>query len=347
MGPQNPDIDPLIKPVYDKALLTRHFCIFGLFFSALTGTSFIVVGALVKGSSSPLNISSNATKAVSLAINLLILVCTEPMGFIHSTSLKWALFREQTLEFNANLRLLTFSKTSAPNGVVANILYLFSLATCYAASPLVLVSRDEAYEELVSYSISKTGPICLGISLLIQCVICIWCLASLDIPTWNSSPIVTLAVSLERGALRSESRCMVSVHDRQLIDGPRKPSPVQGTLYQAHSSARLVLAGVSIVMAALLIWACLIIWNGYAASSGTSWSFLPHTSRTPSTDLYFFVDEKEGVLSEPRLLPLCFSPLLSRHFSQLAHIVQSCKSFCLAMRRSGALSALSKARLLI
>ncbi|KAF8865935.1 hypothetical protein BDZ45DRAFT_568128, partial [Acephala macrosclerotiorum] len=56
---------------------------------------------------------------------IIITVCNESLGFIRSTSLKWALQRERRLEFNSNLRLFSMSRTFGRNAWYSNVAVLF------------------------------------------------------------------------------------------------------------------------------------------------------------------------------------------------------------------------------
>ena len=56
------------------------------------------------------------SKAYTLLFTLTISICTECLGCIHSTSLRWALAKEGRLEFNSNLRLFSSAHTSVGNG---------------------------------------------------------------------------------------------------------------------------------------------------------------------------------------------------------------------------------------
>lgn len=319
------------KPGYDQAHTTKVLCILGLCFSTLVGTSLVILGATAQGTSKLFEISSITAEVITLGLNFVILACTEPLGMIHSTSLRWALFREHRLDFNGNLRLLTFSKTSVPNGIIANTLYLLSLAMCYAASPLVLVKVT--YEagsrvEIYSYCLSKAGPLCLGIALLVQCAICTYCLLDSAVPTWNPNPLVTLAVALESGALRSKSRCLTSVHDRERPDEPRKPLCIQDTAHRAHPSVLWVLAGLSVVMIAVCIWAGIIIVIAHHNKQGTNWAFFPvlkkGADQSPLVILNFFSDKNyDRYLSETGLFAaLLFTVLIQSFLTIGAHCAE-------------------------
>lgn len=304
MNSLNDDAEHAPKYDCDRANGTRKLCLVALGFSYLFGVAMILFGAFyAQGISSTLNISGNTKEAISLGTNGLIFVCTEGLGLIHSISLRWALFLEDRLDFNANLRLLTFSKEHSPNGLLATVVFLFSIALCYASSPLVIVPEITTDLDEI-YHLSKAGPICLGIAILLQCVICTWSLigSSARIPTWNTNPLVTLAVALEQGSgSRGASQNLISTQSAKVSDEARKPTTLQPSAYQTNRKIRWVLLVTGVGMFAITIWAIIITKLAYYNQSGTSWSFLPSTpdpfgtaesdnpsAFNPSIDLYFF-----------------------------------------------------------
>ena len=99
------------RPIYNRGDGTRKTCIVGLVLSTVIGIGFIILGAVAKGRSKTFHLNSVALELIPLAINVVVLLITECLGYIHSTSPRWALFDEGKLEFNTNLRLLTFSST--------------------------------------------------------------------------------------------------------------------------------------------------------------------------------------------------------------------------------------------
>ena len=134
-------IIPVPTRIYNTANGTRKVCIAGLTFSTLIGIGFIALGSLAKGSSKTFRLNSVALELIPLAINIVILFVTESLGYIHATSLRWTLFYEGKLDFNTNLRLLTFSRRNFANGWVANLLFFVTLALCYGAGPDDLGSK--------------------------------------------------------------------------------------------------------------------------------------------------------------------------------------------------------------
>ena len=69
---------------------------------------------LAKGRTKTFSLNKFALELTPLAINVVVLVVTECLGYIHATSLRWALFYEGKLEFNTNLRLLSHSTSRSP-----------------------------------------------------------------------------------------------------------------------------------------------------------------------------------------------------------------------------------------
>ncbi|KAL1623786.1 hypothetical protein SLS54_004247 [Diplodia seriata] len=78
-----------------------------------------------------------------LALNLWLTLLMDALGYMHATSLKWALARDGRLAFNSNLRLFTAARSSAPNAWYANAVMLAGMVVAYASSSLLLV---DAYD---------------------------------------------------------------------------------------------------------------------------------------------------------------------------------------------------------
>jgi len=74
-----------------------------------------------------IDIDATATMILSLVFNTVFTFCIDSMAFVHSVSLRWALYSEQRLEFNTNLRLLTSSSKSGPNRWYTNIFSMICL----------------------------------------------------------------------------------------------------------------------------------------------------------------------------------------------------------------------------
>lgn len=251
---------------YDRATGTKKICIGGLVFSVIVGAGFIGVGSLFKGPEASFTLSPVALELIPLGTNFVMLLITECLGYIHTTSLRWALFREDRLEFNANLRLVTFSKRSLANGVVANILYSITLAICYSGASMIHVrntsdffgstDHSEQHWNTVknNVSLSKVVPTTLGTAILIQCILSAWCLWTAQIPTWSSDPSTTLKeAAASTGLVRRPGRCMMSIHDKNKPATPTQPRIRQLSPYGISSKVLSVLIICTIVLGLLII----------------------------------------------------------------------------------------------
>lgn len=325
------DAERTPKYDYDRSNSTRKLCLVLLGVSYIFGLVLILFGAFgAKGTSSTLDISGNIKEVISLVINGVIFACTETLGLIHAISLRWALFREGKLDFNANLRMFAFSKEHTPNGRLATVAFLLSIALCYASSPLIFVAevRDDGVSLYEVYHISKVGPICLGIAILIQCAICTWSLkgsssSSARIPTWSTNPLVTLAVALEQGSdCNGASENAILTQPTERSEEARKPNILQPSANKVNRKVRRVLIATGVGMLAITIWAIIVTKIAYSSieQNGTNWSFLPSTpdpfgneqakdpsAFNPYVYLYFFAANEEDLTEVELLYTLLFT----------------------------------------
>lgn len=201
----------------------------------------------------PVQAGSWKASMISVAVNVVISFSQDGMAFVHSVSLRWALYREGRLEYNTNIRLLTHSQTSGPNRWPANMLSLASLILCYGASSLLIVTgeaedveRDGAcwglgYTVDSSYAWLNAPALCaLGVGLGLQASLAAWCLwnsRSNPIPTWNPDALNTTLAAINGGlVVHRPDRCMLSVHQRNDTSPISGAFPMarQGTIWHAN-----------------------------------------------------------------------------------------------------------------
>ena len=271
---------------FDKALGTKKACIVGLVFSVCTGIFFVVVGSLAQGSTHIFNLNPVAHELVPLGINIVVLLVTESLGYIHMVSLRWALLHENRLEFNANLRLFTTSKTNPANGLLANVLYFVAITMCYAASSMVFVTNTYDYsltdggdpwsKASLAVSLSKVTTIAMGSAILVLCLLSTWSLWKSKIPTWSSNPLTTLSAAMENGIiLHREGRCMMSVHDRKKDAIPTRPTSVQQPPITVSTLITWILFGISATLTLLVFGMIIVIIVGVSNHDGGSWNIIP------------------------------------------------------------------------
>jgi hypothetical protein len=140
---------------FDASQTTAKLCTIGLLITWLAVIGCLVAAVLVmKGPGESVDsflryipLSNKAAEALSFIINILVACVTDCLGYIHGTSLRWALYREDRLEFNTNTRLFTNARKGAPNRWPSNVLCVASLILCYAAASLLFTRIGLFYEE--------------------------------------------------------------------------------------------------------------------------------------------------------------------------------------------------------
>ncbi|GAQ09334.1 hypothetical protein ALT_6655 [Aspergillus lentulus] len=238
-------------PDFDTASGTRSGCIAavstGVILSLLcliSGVYLLSTNKATLGASA--SISTSGREAMALAINVILALCTDGMMFVHSVSLRWALYREGRLEFNTNIRLFTSSERFGPNKWYINLVALTCLVLSYASSSVLLLS-DQAVvlsENESPLMINGTALVALGLGLAGQAIIAVWCLVSSYklIPTWSSNPLNTASAVVQNGGLAHRpGRCMLSVHQRQMSSQETYPMDRQGNMFQLQGVVRYIL----------------------------------------------------------------------------------------------------------
>lgn len=160
-------------------------------------------------------VSEHTMILIPLLLQIAITTVSACLDLIHSTTLRWALWREGRLRHNTNLRLFTCAR-GGPNAWPANLVSTIGLVLAYGGSsvmvrPLIVMAayeynEDEPDANPLNYnadlgphrygmSFNSWGLLGLGVGLLLQSIICTWCLVrdSTDhlVATWNTNPLAT------------------------------------------------------------------------------------------------------------------------------------------------------------
>ncbi|KAG2019004.1 hypothetical protein GB937_005643 [Aspergillus fischeri] len=240
-------------PDFDTASATRSGCIAAVSTGVILSLVCLISGIyLLRTNQATLgasvSISTSGREAMALAINVILALCTDGMMFVHSVSLRWALYREGRLEFNTNIRLFTGSKRFGPNKWYINLVALTCLVLSYASSSVLLLSDQVVVlsknEDQSPLLINGTALVALGLGLAGQAVIAVWCLVSSykSIPTWSSNPLNTASAVVQNGGLAHRpGRCMLSVHQRQMSSQETYPMHRQGNMFQLQGMVRYIL----------------------------------------------------------------------------------------------------------
>ncbi|KAK7903404.1 hypothetical protein LTR67_001424 [Exophiala xenobiotica] len=305
--PRSSQIDTQPLEVIDPGIWTLRTCAVGLALMWLTGFGVIVYGAVVQSSTDksgngygPSFLHHKAVAPfVQLAVAFWITALSDMAGLIHATSLRFTLFASRRLTFNSNLRLFTSCSNSRIHWWPVNVLWAWSLISCYACGSMVIVESVRSFvddETDAFYSvdvISGYALIFLGLGLLGQASIATWALMVNKFPTWSTNPIHTAKLCRDQGWLTPLShRTMLSVHEAQdleIRDTPSRPKTRQGSLLKAHFRVRRALIFVWTVTLFAFLWFIAITvayqvgggpslgpsWGSFSRSYTTDWSLIP------------------------------------------------------------------------
>lgn len=312
-------------PDFDKCNTTRISCTGGLSIAICASLGCMISSGVMLHNLNgwifqETSLSVAAAEALLFVINILVALLTDAMGYIHGTSLRWALYREGRLNFNTNIRLFTSARKNAPNRWPANVICITSLILCYAATSQLLVPGtvrqwheptpwEYTYDDFFTAEICLNGIalFALGLGLLGQVAICAWAMLSSNskIATWSSNPLNnTLALQhhhLQHHHLqRLPGRCMMSVHQAEQPTQPIKPSPKQRSVAKGNSSVVRILIVLWVIVLVALVWAIIIVLV-------SRHSVLLYEGHWYLTDSWYITeDEERGVVTNG--VPLYMNP---------------------------------------
>lgn len=159
---------------------------------------------------------------IPLLLNITLTIVLDNLNYIHSTTLRWALWREGRLEYNSNLRLFTSAAAHAPNRWYVNAVSALSLVFSYGAISLLTYDvyirgvtdadanfiTDKVNGKRYGLDFNGWAILVLGISILVQASICTWCLCCKPnlVETWSSNPLHNARVCIGIGLLRGDAR---------------------------------------------------------------------------------------------------------------------------------------------
>ncbi|KAF9770165.1 hypothetical protein IL306_012321 [Fusarium sp. DS 682] len=267
---------------YDINTSTRLQCVVGVLIGGLLalaciGSGIYVLATQKKKLAMHVDMDTTAREVLSLVFNIILTFCIDSMSFVHSVSLRWALYSEHQLEYNTNLRLFTSSTKSGPNRWYANIFGMICLILCYGASSYLLLP-----DSLNDVFINGFALLVLGLALLGHVALSTWCLwtRSDSVLTWSSNPLSNCLAAVQNGMLqRRNGRCMRSVHDQNpsslqgcadIDTQPIRPRQKQENMYKLSRRIRMIiwLLWTLVVLAIGWMFAILGLDLAYAADSG-------------------------------------------------------------------------------
>lgn len=285
-------------PAYDKCEVTRMACIVAIIASGIACLICLVVSIdlfVHHGNDPfnqtflrPLNLSSGGAEVVALVVNLVMTGCIEGLGYIHATSLRWALYEENRLEYNTNLRLFTNSRSSGPNRWYMNIIFAGSLILCYASTSLIVLRESQlvadagsagapGYKALPTACVNPVALCGVLVGLLTHIVIAVWCVrANLKyIPTWSSNPLNNTLAALHGRLNRRPGRCMMALSQGYVKTEPVRPLSRQQSFRKCRSGLSKLSIFVWCIAVLMVTWAvsvCLVIKSASENDEHIPWT---------------------------------------------------------------------------
>ncbi|EIW81689.1 hypothetical protein CONPUDRAFT_164494 [Coniophora puteana RWD-64-598 SS2] len=257
-------------PLSRSDILSRRISIIGLVFTLVVGMACIITGAALNAASKGnpqtyfddvLYVYSQTTpfnptllEIPILLLSALVTVCTEAIGYVHSTALRSELMQERRLVFNTNARLFTATRRrrwTGPNGVLCNVFMAVLLIMSFVSATLTFTTQ------LHIFVVSFVPMVSLGVFLILQVLVATYALSATHILTWDNNALETLTVlSRQRLVKRFPGRGMCSVSDPGTDPHPQIPSARQPSTWQARRDIRVVI---------VLMWAftaLCTVWGG-------------------------------------------------------------------------------------
>ncbi|KAG2119125.1 uncharacterized protein F5147DRAFT_603343 [Suillus discolor] len=295
---------------YYHGLTCRRNALVGVACSIIFSCLFIIAGVITFANHGILgvtrlfnlvNVDKGALQGIlTLILDLIVMLCTESIGFVHGVSLRSALASESRLRFNTNLRLLTAARGwYNPNGALLNGIAAVLLIISYSSASVVVCldqNNSETFQTVdEGIAIAGIPLLILGVALLLQVIIALSGMWAVKALTWSSSPFDLTAALVHHAQLTPTTfRCMRRVSDIDTYGGPMKPPETQPSAWHAHPSIRKVVISLWVIVAACAGWAALVmyVWDRFPTSSRFAFSTYPLTLQTWS----FFRSERSNAI---------------------------------------------------
>ncbi|KAK3182144.1 hypothetical protein K4F52_006513 [Lecanicillium sp. MT-2017a] len=276
-----------IKSAVYTTLLLAAICWSGGFFVVANGDSRLVLGIPISEA------VTEGTEGLLLVVSLLVTFTSDSLGYVHATSLRWALFREGRLEYNTNFRLFTSARTSFANGRFMNLVSAASLVLSYACtSALVLRGKLPMDRARAANAMALLG---LGLGLLGQVATAAICLRHHEsrILSWSANPLWNTMVHLQDQALvkiENQSGCDVRPRlcDQRLAQTSRPDLRYQGCrLWHIRATKWIVMFMWALCVVAF-VWDGIIIYIPTLMFNNNPFRFQWQASATDTTHVVNF-----------------------------------------------------------
>lgn len=286
--------DLLTPTDYDRGISIRNICVGFLALSWLAGLSAIIVPLVAFHQKGPWSFTLRpaAVEVIALAMNIFVTVLNESMGYIHSTSLRWALQKERRLTFNANLRLFSSSSRTTVNKWYTNLAVIICAILTYSTPSLTYLRLgDTNVGDFTGNSVivNRVAVVCLGIGITGQAAVSLSALFSNQIPTWSSNPFDTVKACLQMGTLqRVPNRCMMGIKDATKPSQSKCPTVSHPGMISSHIEVKWIFWLAWSLVPLGIIWGVVVKWLADNLSNdslaGGSWALMPQNNGDWASD---------------------------------------------------------------
>ena len=230
--------------------------------------------------------SSVIGEVLPLAFNIVVAILTDVLSFAHSVSLRWALYKEDRLEYNSNLRLFTSTKLCNSNRWPANLASGFFLIMTYTAvnaALYVVTGESTGHTSPKVITLNAVASMCLGIALVGQVAIALWSLHKSEewVYSWSANPLNTTLACLNKGDhYRILRRGAMSVHDvlAKTQPGPVRPLKKQQNMVTSYRHVGWMLCFIASALVVDLLFAGIMCEATILQNSAADLSLLERTS---------------------------------------------------------------------
>ena len=242
-------------PLFDRSVQTWQASIGVIAAGVLTAAgclaySIYVYAAKPSEQIDHVNLGTTAREVLTLAVLFALTFMTDQLSYMHSTSLRWALYSEGRLHFNTNIRLLTRARSSWLHHWGTNALSLAILALGPAAAGQLFIQFWGAADATApqafaheSTAVNAAAVFALGVAQLGAAALAAAGLAR-AVPTWSANPLNTTLAALRARSARVPARCMLGVHEREAKGGACRPRARQRSAWSARAAVRRVTGAV-------------------------------------------------------------------------------------------------------
>ena len=279
-------MNPSTAPHFDRSTNTRKLSIAGLALTWCVAITCIACGFVGQRRTWSITLCWTAgPELIVLAQNVVITLCNESIGYIHSTSLRWTLEQDGKLDFNSNLRLFSASSGFGPNAWYSNLIMTCAIVASYGASSLTLLPISSG--ACNAFVVLGKSFVILGFALASQASLATWTFTyQHQWPTWSSNVLDVAAACIHGGVAgglaHRPGRAMQAINLAEEPSQPAAPCLRQTSAFHSSQQVRYITYLLWAAVALCCVWwTTLLIYIAQSQYSGVLrsgpyWHLMPN-----------------------------------------------------------------------